>query len=239
MKISTDQRGALVAVAIAAATALSITGAQAASTAKQENQAAAATADDEPDSIWELWQAARARRAAAAGTTATATETETRPAATVTDAPRTQRRHRAAEAAPRGAAKPAATAERPASRTDLRALVRSHAEAAGVPADLAEAVVKVESNFNPRARGSHGEVGLMQIKPSTARAIGYRGTTAALYDPDTNLAWGMRYLARAYALADGDTCGAILRYNGGHAARKMTRQASAYCGRVKTYVAAL
>ncbi|WP_165645170.1 lytic transglycosylase domain-containing protein, partial [Oharaeibacter diazotrophicus] len=144
-----------------------------------------------------------------------------------------------AEAAPRTATKPAATAERPANRTDLRALVRSHAEAAGVPADLAEAVVKVESNFNPRARGSHGEVGLMQIKPSTARAIGYRGTTAALYDPDTNLAWGMRYLARAYALADGDTCGAILRYNGGHAARKMTRQASAYCGRVKTYVAAL
>jgi len=207
MKISTDQRGALVAVAIVAATALSITGAQAASTAKQENHAAAATAADEPDSIWELWQAARA--------------------------------HRAAAAEPRAATKPAATAERPANRTDLRALVRSHAEAAGVPADLAEAVVKVESNFNPRARGSHGEVGLMQIKPSTARAIGYRGTTAALYDPDTNLAWGMRYLARAYALADGDTCGAILRYNGGHAARKMTRQASAYCGRVKTYVAAL
>lgn len=122
---------------------------------------------------------------------------------------------------------------------DLKALIRKHAAAQGVPPELAEAVVKVESNFNPRARGSAGEVGLMQIKPSTARAIGYTGTTKALYDPETNLAWGMRYLATAYDLAGGDTCGAILRYNGGHAARKMTRQARAYCGKVQTYVASL
>jgi soluble lytic murein transglycosylase-like protein len=130
------------------------------------------------------------------------------------------------------------SAERTA-KSDLKALIHKHASAEGVPPELAEAVVKVESNFNPRARGRAGEVGLMQIKPATARAIGYRGTTKALYDPETNLAWGMRYLATAYQLAGGDTCGAILRYNGGHAARKMTRQARAYCGKVQTYVAAL
>lgn len=121
----------------------------------------------------------------------------------------------------------------------LRALIRKHAEAMGVPVELAEAVVHVESRFNPRARGRAGEVGLMQIKPATARAIGYRGTTKDLYDPNTNLKWGMLYLAKAYELAGGDTCGAILRYNGGHAARKMTKGVRTYCGKVNRYVASL
>lgn len=121
----------------------------------------------------------------------------------------------------------------------LRKLIRKHAEAHGVPVELAEAVVHVESRFNPRARGRAGEIGLMQIKPATARLIGYRGTKDQLYDPETNLTWGMRYLAKAYELANGDTCGAILRYNGGHAARKMTRHVRAYCGKVNRYVAAL
>lgn len=122
---------------------------------------------------------------------------------------------------------------------ELRALIRKHAAAAGVPAELAEAVINVESRFNPRARGRAGEIGLMQIKPSTARAIGYSGSAAGLYDPATNLTWGMRYLATAYQLAGGDTCGAILRYNGGHAARKMTGAVRTYCRKVNTYVAAL
>ena len=40
----------------------------------------------------------------------------------------------------------------------------------------------------------------MQIKPATARMIGYRGTTKALYDPETNIRWGMQYLAMAHQL---------------------------------------
>lgn len=123
--------------------------------------------------------------------------------------------------------------------SELRALIRKHAKANGVPVELAEAVVHVESRFNPRAKGRAGEIGLMQIKPATARLIGYRGSAKGLYDPETNLTWGMLYLARAYQLADGNTCGAILRYNGGHAARKMTKQARVYCSKVNRYVASL
>src|SRR3546814_7057881 len=55
-------------------------------------------------------------------------------------------------------------------------IIAKYAKAYGVPVDLAHAVVKVESNFNPKARGRAGEVGLMQIKPATARMMGYKGS---------------------------------------------------------------
>ena len=42
---------------------------------------------------------------------------------------------------------------------------------------LAHAVISVESNYRPDARGRAGEVGLMQIKPATARMMGYCGST--------------------------------------------------------------
>lgn len=121
----------------------------------------------------------------------------------------------------------------------LRDRIAAHAKAAGLPAELAEAVIRHESRFNPKARGRHGEIGLMQIKPQTARALGYTGTASGLYDVDTNLKWGMAYLAGAYKLAGGDTCGTILRYNAGHGATRMNRTSRAYCSEVTTYVASL
>lgn len=121
----------------------------------------------------------------------------------------------------------------------LRDRITAHARAAGLPAELAEAVIRHESRFNPKARGRHGEIGLMQIKPQTARALGYTGSAAGLYDVETNLKWGMAYLAGAYKLAGGDTCGTILRYNAGHGATRMNRTSRAYCSEVTTYVASL
>jgi len=122
-------------------------------------------------------------------------------------------------------------------KSDLHALISRVAATHGVPAGLAHAVVTIESRYNPRARGAAGEVGLMQIKPATARGIGYTGSIAALYDPATNLEWGMRYLAKAYQLGGGSVCGTALRYNAGHYAKRMTRGASAYCGRLKAAMA--
>ncbi|MCX2721869.1 lytic transglycosylase domain-containing protein [Roseibium salinum] len=116
-------------------------------------------------------------------------------------------------------------------------LIRKAADKHGVPLNIAKAVVQVESNFNPRARGSAGEVGLMQIKPATARGIGYRGSTKALYDPETNLEWGMKYLAGAHQRANGDLCGTILRYNAGHYAKRMNPISSRYCSKVKRLMA--
>ena len=125
----------------------------------------------------------------------------------------------------------------PDSRARVRALIARHAAERGVPADLADAVVRLESNYNPRARNGNN-LGLTQIGFATARAYGYSGSREGLFDPETNLTFGIRYLAEAYRLAGGDTCGTILRYQAGHRARSMTTAARRYCAKVRPLLAA-
>ncbi|QRM56972.1 lytic transglycosylase domain-containing protein [Sinorhizobium sp. BG8] len=122
-------------------------------------------------------------------------------------------------------------AEAPVGYTDL---IHTYARQYGVPVELAHAVVRVESNFNPNARGTSGEIGLMQIKPATARMMGYSGSAKGLYDPETNIKFGMKYLSVAHELGGGTTCGTILKYNAGHAAKRMNPVSRAYCGKVQS-----
>lgn len=112
-------------------------------------------------------------------------------------------------------------------------LISKYAAKYGVPVSLASAVVRIESNFNPKARGRAGEIGLMQIKPATARMLGYGGSAKGLYDPETNIRWGMQYLATAHKLGGGETCQTILRYNAGHGAKRMNPVSKRYCGKVQ------
>jgi soluble lytic murein transglycosylase-like protein len=111
-------------------------------------------------------------------------------------------------------------------------MIAKYANQNGVPVELATAVVQIESNFNPRMRGSAGEIGLMQVKPATARLMGYSGSTKGLYDPDTNIRIGMKYLAMAQQLGGGPTCNTILKYNAGHGATRMNPVSQRYCGKV-------
>jgi soluble lytic murein transglycosylase-like protein len=115
-------------------------------------------------------------------------------------------------------------------------IVSRYASAYGIPASLAHAVITVESNYRVNARGSAGEIGLMQIKPATARGMGYSGSAKGLFNPETNIQYGMKYLAKAHELAGGDTCGTILRYNAGHGARRMNPVSAAYCSKVKRQI---
>lgn len=112
------------------------------------------------------------------------------------------------------------------------ALISKYANQYNVPVALATAVIRVESNFNPMARGSHGEIGLMQIKPATARMMGYSGGAKGLFDPETNIKYGMKYLAAAHDLGGGQTCNTILKYNAGHGATRMNPVSKSYCGKV-------
>jgi soluble lytic murein transglycosylase-like protein len=116
-------------------------------------------------------------------------------------------------------------------------IVARYAATYGVPVSLAHAVIRVESNYNPNARGSAGEIGLMQIKPSTARMMGYSGGAGGLFNPETNIKFGMKYLAMAHSLGGGTTCGTVLKYNAGHAATRMNPVSSAYCSKVKQQLA--
>lgn len=118
----------------------------------------------------------------------------------------------------------------------IRALIAHHAAANGVPYALADAVVRIESRYQPHVSNG-GALGLMQIKPQTARGEGFSGPASALYNPSTNIAYGMRYLARAYRLAGGDTCGTVMRYQSGHGARGMSAANRAYCAKARAIMA--
>ena len=118
----------------------------------------------------------------------------------------------------------------------LAKLLAKHAMANGVPLKLAEAVVRIESRGNPRA-ANHGALGLMQIKYETARAAGFAGPAVGLFVADTNLQYGMKVLGQAYKAAGGDTCGALMRYQSGHLARRMNAANRAYCSRARAFMA--
>lgn len=100
-------------------------------------------------------------------------------------------------------------------RDNIDALIEQQAKANGVPASFVHAVVKRESNYNPRAKGGSA-LGLMQIKHATARSLGYTGDAAGLYDPETNLRYGVAYLAGAYRTAKGNVSQAYQYYNRGY-----------------------
>lgn len=90
---------------------------------------------------------------------------------------------------------------------------------AQVPDALVRAIIHVESGGNPKARGAHGEIGLMQIKLETARSVGYSGSRRGLFDPETNVRYGTAYLAIAWQRAKGDLCRAASLFNMGVFAR--------------------
>ena len=111
-------------------------------------------------------------------------------------------------------------------------IITKHAAVNGVPKNLAHAVVFTESTYRANARGSAGEIGLMQLKLATARGVGYSGSAKGLYDPETNVKYGMKYLGQAYKLSGGTTCGTILKYNAGHGAKRMNPVSKSYCNKV-------
>jgi transglycosylase-like protein with SLT domain len=117
--------------------------------------------------------------------------------------------------------------------------IRREAEQAGLPPDVADAVAQIESSYNPGAVGGVGEVGLMQIRPSTAAMLGYRGTLAGLFEPKMNIRYGVAYLGRAWQLADGDLCRALMKYRAGHGEERMTPLSVEYCRRVRIHLAAV
>lgn len=121
----------------------------------------------------------------------------------------------------------------PAGSEGLRQLVARHAAANGVPFALADAVVRIESRYNPRAANA-GNYGLMQIRHQTARGVGYSGGAAGLLDAETNARYAMKYLGQAYKLAGGDTCRTVMKYQSGHMANRMSGANRTYCAKVRS-----
>ena len=112
------------------------------------------------------------------------------------------------------------------------AIVSRYAASYGVPEQLAHAVIRVESNYRPNALGNAGEVGLMQIKPDTARGWATRAPSRASTTPRPISTSASSISPWPISLSGGTTCGTILRYNAGHAATRMNPVSRAYCGKV-------
>ncbi len=102
------------------------------------------------------------------------------------------------------------------SRAQYESMVASHARANNVPEALVHRVIVRESKYHANLVGRGGTIGLMQIKLPTARGLGYTGDAAGLRDPDTNLAWGVKYLAGAYRAANGDHSRAVHYFASGY-----------------------
>ncbi len=81
----------------------------------------------------------------------------------------------------------------------------------GIRPGLLRALIKVESGFNPRAVSSKGAMGLMQLMPSTADALGL----ADPFDPELNIMAGARYLRQQLDQFGGDERLALAAYNAG------------------------
>ena len=94
--------------------------------------------------------------------------------------------------------------------------VAAHAKANGVPEALVHRVIVRESKYHPDLIGRGGTIGLMQIKLATARGVGYTGDAEGLRDPETNLTYGVKYLAGAYRAAEGNHDRAVHLFAAGY-----------------------
>ena len=118
-------------------------------------------------------------------------------------------------------------------------VIRREAINRELPPAIADAVVRVESGYDAAAIGGVGEIGLMQVRPATAALLGFSGTHAELADPETNIRYGVAYLAEAWRLSGGDLCRTLMKYRAGHGAEVMSPLSSEYCRKARAHLAAL
>jgi soluble lytic murein transglycosylase-like protein len=94
---------------------------------------------------------------------------------------------------------------------DAQAIVREAAVRNHVPPEVALAVARAESGFKHTCISGTGAMGLMQLMPRTAEALGVNDP----FDPAQNADGGTRYLADLLRQYRGDTQRALAAYNAG------------------------
>ena len=111
--------------------------------------------------------------------------------------------------------RPPADVEEAPARAETRAryddLIEHHAASHGLSSDLVRAVIQVESGFNAHAVSSRGAMGLMQLMPATAQALGVSDP----FQPDDNIRGGVAYLAQLLARYHHDLQLGLAAYNAG------------------------
>jgi len=93
----------------------------------------------------------------------------------------------------------------------IESLISHFAEKFQLDAALIKAVIKVESDFNPRVVSSKGAQGLMQLMPETADEVGVSNP----FDPSESIYGGSRYLRQMLDSFDRNLDFALAAYNAG------------------------
>lgn len=94
---------------------------------------------------------------------------------------------------------------------EYESYISEAAETHDVDPELIRAVIDVESGGNTSAKSGKGATGLMQLMPSTAKAMGVKDLT----DPRENILGGTKYLSKQLVATNGDVPLALARYNAG------------------------
>jgi soluble lytic murein transglycosylase-like protein len=92
--------------------------------------------------------------------------------------------------------------------------IRQAAALYQIPEQLVRAVIKVESDYDPRAVSYAGARGLMQLMPETAERLGVKD----INDPRENIFGGVRYLRVLANMFNGDLQLTVAAYNAGEMA---------------------
>jgi soluble lytic murein transglycosylase len=97
------------------------------------------------------------------------------------------------------------------SERELEPVIRRYSSQHQLHPALIRAVIKAESNFDPRAVSRTGAIGLMQLMPQTAVRLDVRD----MYDPDDNVGGGTKYLRQLLDRFHGNLPLALAAYNAG------------------------
>jgi soluble lytic murein transglycosylase-like protein len=100
---------------------------------------------------------------------------------------------------------------KPIFKSKFDATIVEAAKKFDVDAALVSAVIKAESDFNPREMSNKGACGLMQLMPGTAERFGVKDS----FDPVANIYGGTRYLRWLLTKFNGNADLAVAAYNAG------------------------
>ena len=120
----------------------------------------------------------------------------------------------------------------------LNSIVDQAANRFHLAPELLHAVIRAESDYDPRAVSSAGAQGLMQLMPATAKDLGVKDA----FDPEQNVMGGARYLRQLLDRYHGNLDSALAAYNWGpgnvdRGRQPLPRETRQYVARIKNFLA--